>query len=191
VTGATILAPGSLNVVRDPATLTPELIARCASLPSPTTQIRTAVHLPVITSVGLAFAIAELESLSDLAAASPNVAEFHSAAASVLGEHASAFPLFLYVRDGADPWRIRARMFAPLDNVPEDPATGSASAALGAFLVSMVPLRDTVVRATVEQSVEMGRPSVIELEVVKVEGEVRDMFVTGPCVEVMRGSLTV
>ncbi|MGO7830522.1 PhzF family phenazine biosynthesis protein, partial [Rhizobium johnstonii] len=47
------------------------------------------------------------------------------------------FSLFLYVRTSERPWNIRSRMFAPLDNVPEDPATGSASAALGAYLVSL------------------------------------------------------
>ena len=49
------------------------------------------------------------------------------------------FSLFVYVRSPDNPWNIRARMFAPLDNVPEDPATGSASAALAAYLVSLAP----------------------------------------------------
>ena len=39
--------------------------------------------------------------------------------------------LYVRVSDGFD---IRARMFAPLSGVPEDPATGSASCALAGLL---------------------------------------------------------
>ena len=39
--------------------------------------------------------------------------------------------LYMRVSDGFD---IRARMFAPLSGVPEDPATGSASCALAGLL---------------------------------------------------------
>lgn len=42
---------------------------------------------------------------------------------------------FLYT--GVGPDHIRARMFATFDNVVKDPATGSASAALGAFLTTL------------------------------------------------------
>lgn len=76
-------------------------------------------------------------------------------------------------------------MFAPLDNVPEDPATGSASAALGAYLVSLAPDADMNVRITIEQGVEMGRRSVITLDVVKSGGIVTDVVISGGCVSVM------
>ena len=80
-------------------------------------------------------------------------------------------------------------MFAPLDNVPEDPATGSASAALGAYLVSLAPDRDMNVRITIEQGVEMGRRSIIALDVVKSGGIVTDVVISGSCVPVMRGEI--
>ena len=62
------------------------------------------------------------------------------------------FAIFAYVRKGE---QVEARMFAPLDNVPEDPATGSASAALGAFLTTLgsaLPERHLLI----EQGVEAG-----------------------------------
>ena len=82
-------------------------------------------------------------------------------------------------------------MFAPLDDVMEDPATGSASAALGALLVKEMEEGDITIEMEVEQGVEMGRRSVIGLEVRKVGGEVRDVFVTGKCVRVMEGRVEV
>jgi len=83
-------------------------------------------------------------------------------------------------------------MFAPLDGVAEDPATGSAAAALGAFLVDSNEgdeEKDGVVKVRVEQGVEMGRRSVIGVEVRKEGGVVREVFVAGECVAVMRGTV--
>ena len=68
-------------------------------------------------------------------------------------------------------------------------ATGSASAALSAFLVTREPEADKSVRITIEQGVEMGRRSLIELDVAKAGGIVTDVRVTGRCVPVMRGSI--
>ena len=51
---------------------------------------------------------------------------------------------------------VRARMFAPGDLVPEDPATGSACAALGGYLAARDPRRDGLLRWIVEQGYEMG-----------------------------------
>ncbi|MBX5164046.1 MULTISPECIES: PhzF family phenazine biosynthesis protein [unclassified Rhizobium] len=167
-------------------TIAEETIAGCVSL-EPGVVVST-VHAPVFASVGLNFAVAELDGLEALAAARPNLTGFQAAA----GRQTTSghdFSLFLYVRASDDPWTIRARMFAPLDNVPEDPATGSASAALGAYLVSLAPAADMNVRITVEQGVEMGRRSVITLDVVKSGGIVTDVVISGRCVSVMRGEI--
>lgn len=181
--GATIRAPRALEIGD---TVDAEVIARCASLnPS---EVLTRPQQPVIASVGLAFAVAELANLGALGAARPNLSAFHEAAA-LHPRQGGDFSLFLYVRSPDNPQAIRARMFAPLDNVPEDPATGSASAALGALLATADPQRDGELRFTIEQGVEMGRRSVIELAVAKSEGQVTDVRVTGRCVQAMRGSV--
>ncbi|MGK6311979.1 PhzF family phenazine biosynthesis protein [Neorhizobium sp. DT-125] len=183
VIGATIRAPQPLTIGDEVAL---ELIAGCASIGP--TNIRTSGHKPVVVSVGLPFAIAELENLEALAAARPDITVFHEAAARHPRPDGD-FSLFLYVRSAENPWHIRARMFAPLDNVMEDPATGSASAALSAFLVTRAPEADANIHVTIEQGVEMGRRSVIELDVVKAGGQVTDVRIAGRCVSVMRGSL--
>ncbi len=62
---------------------------------------------------------------------------------------------------------VHARNFAPLLGVPEDPATGSASGAMGAYLVHhrAVPVAGTTVRIASEQGAEIGRPSQVFIEV--------------------------
>ena len=76
------------------------------------------------------------------------------------------------------PDRFRARDPFPVGNVVEDPATGAAAAALGAYLRwrgELVP----PARFSITQGVEMGRPSLIEVEVPDAVGGIR---VTGTAV---------
>lgn len=180
---ASIRAPKPFLVSR---TVAPEIVARCVSIP--TEAVRTTTHSPSVVSVGLSFVVAELTDLAALALARPNLAHFKAAAGPTLeGNH--DFSLFVYVRTSDSPWNIRARMFAPLDNVSEDPATGSASAALAAYLVSLVPEPDIARSLTIEQGVEMGRRSVINIEVIKNEGIITDVTIAGSCVPVMKGEI--
>ena len=88
-----------------------------------------------------------------------------------------------------DPSRLRARMFAPLSNIPEDPATGSAAGALCAFLASHLPGSDGDLAFTLDQGVEMGRPSRIEVTVERQGGSLGATRIGGTCVEMMRGQL--
>ncbi len=83
-------------------------------------------------------------------------------------------------REAAD--RFRARDPFPVGNVVEDPATGAAAAALGAYLRwrgELVP----PARFTITQGVEMGRPSLLEVEVPDADGGIR---VTGTAVSLDR-----
>lgn len=88
--------------------------------------------------------------------------------------------LQLVWREAAD--RFRARDPFPVGGVVEDPATGAAAAALGAYLRwrgELVP----PARFTIRQGVEMGRPSVIEVEVPDADGPI---LVTGTAVSLDR-----
>jgi PhzF family phenazine biosynthesis protein len=73
-------------------------------------------------------------------------------------------------REAAD--HFRARDPFPVGNVVEDPATGAAAAALGAYLRWLGVLRPPA-RFTISQGVEMGRPSLIEVEVPDASGGIR------------------
>ncbi|MFI5374893.1 MAG: PhzF family phenazine biosynthesis protein, partial [Candidatus Rokuibacteriota bacterium] len=101
------------------------------------------------------------------------------------------FSLFLYARvaDGSDGADLRARMFAPLDGIMEDPATGSANGALIALLTHLEPGPDTRLALEVRQGVEMGRPSLLSLSAEKRAGAVTRVRVGGRCAPVTEGTL--
>lgn len=87
---------------------------------------------------------------------------------------------------------VHCRMFAPGLGVPEDPATGSASGALGAYLVrhGVVPLKANSAEITVEQGLEIGRPSRIDVTVeVDAAGEVNVVKVGGTAVTIIEGEV--
>ena len=84
---------------------------------------------------------------------------------------------------------IRARMFAPLKGIPEDPATGSANVALIGLLAKLRSEPDLQLSKTIAQGVEMGRPSLLEAEAEKRGGVVTATYIGGRCVPVMRGSI--
>jgi trans-2,3-dihydro-3-hydroxyanthranilate isomerase len=88
----------------------------------------------------------------------------------------------------------RCRMFAPGLGVPEDPATGSAAGALGAYLVRnqvVNPVNGTA-SIVVHQGAEIERPSVMHVEVDVSEDEaVTEVRVGGTAVTVIRGELTL
>jgi len=91
--------------------------------------------------------------------------------------------------------RAHARFFAPADNIAEDPATGSACGALGAYLVyhdglSVEP-DDGHVKFVIEQGDFMHRPSRISLNVKGSKGTIEEVKVGGPSVLVAKGTVMV
>jgi trans-2,3-dihydro-3-hydroxyanthranilate isomerase len=89
--------------------------------------------------------------------------------------------------------RVYSRMFAPhTSGIPEDPATGSASGPLGAYLVErgLVVPADTVDIVS-EQGTRMGRPSFIRIRVGMSAGRVSEILVGGSVVPVIEGRLRV
>jgi trans-2,3-dihydro-3-hydroxyanthranilate isomerase len=99
--------------------------------------------------------------------------------------------VMVFAMDPEDPAHdVRARMYAPGINIAEDPATGSACAALGGYLAARSP-GDGPLRWVVEQGYEMGRPSQIELEADRSGGRITAVRVGGATVMVSEGSITV
>ena len=177
VSGATIAAPQPLSLG---AELPAEAVAACAGLePS---DIRTAVHQPVLASVGHPFVVAEVSG-DALTRAAPDIGAFRQANADH-PQIGGRLALHLYSHEGP---QLRARMFAPLSGTTEDPATGSANAALVALLLSLT--ENTEYSVEVVQGVEMGRPSLLQVGARNGPG-VR-AHVGGRCVSVLRGEATV
>jgi trans-2,3-dihydro-3-hydroxyanthranilate isomerase len=82
---------------------------------------------------------------------------------------------------------LHARMLFSAHGVKEDPATGSATACLGAYLAAHGG-RGPSFSLQVEQGVEMGRPSLLRLEVSSGAGATK-IRVGGRVVESARGEL--
>lgn len=86
---------------------------------------------------------------------------------------------------------VHVRMFAPGSGVGEDPATGSAAAALGGYLSAVDGRAEGRLSWTVEQGMEIGRPSLLYVEADRVAGETRAVRVGGHAVQVSQGTMTV
>jgi trans-2,3-dihydro-3-hydroxyanthranilate isomerase len=95
----------------------------------------------------------------------------------------------IYTRVDEGDIDIRARMFAPHQNIPEDPATGSANVALIGLLAKLRPEPNLSWSKTIAQGVEMGRPSLLEAHAEKQDGTVTATFIGGRCVPVMSGTI--
>jgi len=85
---------------------------------------------------------------------------------------------------------VHARMFAPSIGIPEDPATGSAGGALGAYLVQNgVVDVGPMTEITIEQGYEIERPSRILVQVESDDDAIQTVKVGGQCVMVVEGTL--
>jgi len=84
---------------------------------------------------------------------------------------------------------VHVRMFAPLLGVPEDPATGSANGALGAYLVHhrAVEVTEPTTYIVSEQGAEINRPSTLYVEVDSAGEETTAVRVGGQVVLVVEG----
>jgi trans-2,3-dihydro-3-hydroxyanthranilate isomerase len=86
---------------------------------------------------------------------------------------------------------VHTRMFAPSIGILEDPATGSASGALGAYLVQngVVEVGPTT-EIIAEQGYEIDRPSRILVQVESDDDVIQNVKVGGHCVMVAEGTMT-
>jgi trans-2,3-dihydro-3-hydroxyanthranilate isomerase len=164
-------------------TVSAESVAAAVSLAPD--DIATGTHPPQVASVGLPFLIAEVKDRAALERARSNMNGLDALVAAGVTPD-----IHLYTRS-ADEFDLRARMFAPLDGVPEDPATGSANCALVALLSHHEEAAGGSFRWRIAQGVEMGRPSVLEARTEKKAGAVVAVHIGGFCVMVSEGLLEV
>lgn len=174
VTGAAIRAPAAFA----PGPERP--VAQVAALAGLAAQaLLKRSHAPTYASVGTGFLLAETTAAA-LADAVPDTHAFAAERSFAPPGHLPALLLWADLGHKGDELMVEARMFAPLSGVAEDPATGSAAAALGALLASL----DVTRRLRVAQGHHMGRPSTIDVEV-RADG----VWIAGNAVAVMAGRL--
>lgn len=148
-------------------------------------------NLPIqIISTGMKFLVVPVRALADLRNCRVNA----SLLAEIYKRH-NATGCYAFSRETIEVGaaRANARMFAPDDNIPEDPATGSAGGALGAYLVyhgalSNKPV-DGVFKFVIEQGDFIHRPSRLNIEVKGKTGAIEEVRVGGPSVVVARGEI--
>lgn len=149
----------------------------------------TATGLPVhVVSTGLPQMMVPVRSLAGVQALDPgqlNIAALNRACHAVGTECVLVFSLETERPEAT----VHVRLFAPLLGVPEDPATGSANGALGAYLVyhRAVPVTEPTTYIISEQGAELGRPSTLYVEVDLAGEEVTAVRVGGQVVPVAEG----
>jgi trans-2,3-dihydro-3-hydroxyanthranilate isomerase len=136
---------------------------------------------PQVVSTGLPTAIVPVSDPGSLARAAP---DFESIDALLRDAQPSAgeTPTYYLVWVDEQAERARARMFSRAVIGGEDPATGSAAGPLGAYLSAQAGRE----RVVISQGEEMGRPSVLEVEM--VEGRPR---VGGGVIPVIDGEVSL
>ncbi|MBO9621520.1 MAG: PhzF family phenazine biosynthesis protein [Sphingomonas sp.] len=155
----------------------PAVVAACLGIA--VEDVRVEAHVPRAASMGVWFILAEVAP-DALGRCTPGLAAFRAGLQPWMH---GRFSLLAYAREGGD---VRARMFAPIAGTFEDPATGSAAAALGGLLLALDGGES--LGFTVAQGVEMRRPSRIEVAAERTpDGIVA--HVGGSCVPMFRGEV--
>jgi trans-2,3-dihydro-3-hydroxyanthranilate isomerase len=182
ITGASITAPQSLEVFGD---CDHSLIARCLSL-SPE-KILLKRFAPCVASVGLRFAFAEVSDLDALASIKLDTAAFEEARAKG-PETVDGFVLsaFVVVSESENDINLRVRTLSPFAIPVEDPACGSASAALAALLTPQNC--EGGYQVNIDHGVEMGRSSQITVNMSAFASQPK---VSGHCVTIGSGVLSI
>jgi trans-2,3-dihydro-3-hydroxyanthranilate isomerase len=180
VVGAELLAPQPLVRASE---LSIRAVAQALTLNE--SDICVSEHFPQVASVGLPFLIVQLNTREALRRARPNAEGY----AQLLPVD-EAKSIYAYTTDTQidvldHPTAIQARMFT--GRMTEDPATGSATAAMVALRLSLQSSQALSLR--VGQGVDMGRPSLLLADANRRADGIW-AGVAGGAVRVMEGTLT-
>ena len=151
-------------------------------------SIITSNDPPVVAGVGLDFVIAEVQNKEILNNARCNISAF-SEADKNFSYGDDFFSLMIYYRGNQQ--NIFARVFAPLSGIVEDAATGSACGALGALLASQNSDRNNKYNYKIHQGEMIGRPSLINVSILKEKDQIRRTYISGECVLVSKGNFFI
>lgn len=167
-----------------------EVSGLAAALGIPEEEIRSTGLTPQVVSTGLPQMMIPVRSLSAVQNAKPN-----AAALLDIGQKAGTDCFAIFTLETLSPERqVHMRMFAPALGVPEDPATGSASGGVGAYLVKnrvFSPGKDGTTYLVNEQGYEINRPSTIYIEVGGSAEHITAVRVGGQAVQFIEGVVTL
>ncbi len=160
--------------------ITPTSLAAALGL----SEAQIGPHAPGAFEGGPSFIYAPMQDLAALAAARVTEPGW-----SALAKAAGCEAVYLYTPGRTTDYQ--ARMFDPGAGIPEDPATGSASAIFAGQLLANGALGPGTTRLTLTQGVEMGRPSDIGLSADVSDGVLTAIRIAGSAVPISSGHIRV
>jgi trans-2,3-dihydro-3-hydroxyanthranilate isomerase len=164
---------------------TPSNEALAAALSLTADDLNFDNHHPCLFSAGVPFVCVPLRDGDAIRRARPDMALWGTTLPS-----SGPGALFVYTRDVAmDGSAFHARMFGPGLGMIEDPATGSAVAALAGAVMAFDHPADGDHTLLIEQGFEMGRPSFITLGLDVEGGILISASIGGGAVIVAEGTL--
>jgi trans-2,3-dihydro-3-hydroxyanthranilate isomerase len=137
-------------------------------------------------SVGVPFCFAQLNSNEAVDRAAINLAAWAATLSRSWSPH-----IFFFAGNLRDGGKLYARMWAPALGVEEDPATGSACAALVGAMASKPEFDGNAYRLSIQQGVSMGRRSEIKAEARKSGAVVTSVSVGGDTAYIASGEIEV
>lgn len=167
--------------IEHPGHAEPKLLAQALDLSAE--EIGIDGHTPQSWQGGPEFLYAPVKNLSALAKARPIEPYW-----SQLMDQANVISAYLYT-----PYEngYRARVFSPAVGIPEDPATGSASAIFAAQLLKSNALPEGETSIPLQQGIEMGRPSRITMTARVQDGHLQEIRIRGQAVLVAEGKIII
>lgn len=153
------------------------------------TEIGFENHVPSVWSAGVPFLLVPVHDLGVAERVEFDAGLWEKVAPFGEGHLASCY---VYCRGGVHHnARFHARMFTSDLGLVEDPATGSAVAALSGAIHRFDTLPDGHHNCLIEQGVEMGRPSYIHLHIDAEGGKLSGARIGGHAVRIAEGQLFV
>lgn len=144
-------------------------------------------HVIGCWSAGVPFLLVPLHDIGTVERARCDIALWEELAPIADGQLAGAY---VYCRGGIHhDASYHARLLASHEGMAEDPATGSAAAALSGAIHHYDELLDGHHARIIEQGVEIGRPSLIHLHIDVADGEISRARIGGHAVKIAEGKL--
>jgi trans-2,3-dihydro-3-hydroxyanthranilate isomerase len=144
------------------------------------------VNQVFFAGAGVPFCFAQLSSNEVVDRAAINRAAWAATLSRAWSPH-----IFFFAGDLRDGGKLYARMWAPALGIEEDPATGSACAALVGVMASNHDCGGTAYRLSIQQGVSMGRRSEIEAEARKRGSVVTSVSVGGAAAHIASGEIAL
>jgi trans-2,3-dihydro-3-hydroxyanthranilate isomerase len=165
----------------------PPVDALAALVSLRTTDILAAAWGPAAVSAGIPYLLIPVRDVAALARAELDLNRWRE----ILQDWWADQVYLVAPMDGPQGTRYRARMFAPSLGFLEDPATGAAAAAFPGWLVPRLGATDGILTVTIEQGIEMGRPSTLMIEVELSGGLISVVRVGGTAVPIAEGTIRI